>query len=110
MRFPASGIEFQAPGGALPEQADIHLVTDDSMIDAHIPPGALVHIDRGIKATSNDIVLVKLNGALLLRRLVRTSRFTVLHADNHHYLPVIIDRNAQLEICGVAVSVSIQLK
>jgi DNA polymerase V len=82
--------------------------TDDGMIGANIPAGALLVVDRSLKPTNNKIVVCDLNGERKLRRVIKAPKGWVLHADNPNYLPIVLTKDMDFEIFGVVTSVIIE--
>lgn len=80
----------------------------ESMINAHIPDGALLIADRSVKPQSGMIVVAAVNGEYTVRRLVRTRKLLVLHADNPSFRPVPVTPEIQLEVHGVVTAIIIK--
>jgi DNA polymerase V len=79
----------------------------ESMINAHIPDGALVIADRSVKPQSGMIVVAAVNGEYTVRRLVQTRKLLVLHADNPSFRPMPVTADMQLEVHGVVTAIII---
>jgi DNA polymerase V len=58
-------------------------VKGDSMMNAFIPDGALLVVDRSLKAGHGKIIVAVLNGEFTVKRLVKTARSWVLHPETH---------------------------
>jgi DNA polymerase V len=80
----------------------------ESMINAHIPDGALLIADRSVKPQSGMIVVAAVNGEYTVRRLVRTRKLLVLHADNPSFRPIPVTPEIQLEVHGVVTTIIIR--
>ena len=80
----------------------------ESMINAHIPDGALLIADRSIKPQSGMIAVVAVNGEYTVRRLVRTRKLLVLHADNPAFRPMPVTPELHLEVHGVVTAIVIR--
>jgi DNA polymerase V len=80
----------------------------ESMIDAHIPDGALLIADRSLKPQSGMIVVVAINGEYTVRRLVQTRKLLVLHADNASFRPMPVTPDMRLEVHGVVTTIIIR--
>lgn len=77
-------------------------VTGDSMTGAGIFSGDLLIVDRSIKAISGSIVVAKLGGDLICKRLklVKDKVYLVPENPNYKTMEISSDRE-DLEICGV---------
>lgn len=80
----------------------------DSMINAHIPDGALLIADRSVKPQSGMIVVAAVNGEYTVRRLVQTRKLLVLHADNPSFRPMPVTPELHLEVHGVVTTIIIK--
>jgi len=80
----------------------------DSMVQAHIPHGALLIADRSVQPQSGMIVVAEVDGKMTVRRLVRTRKLLVLHADNPAYRPMPVTADTQLRIHGVVTTIIIR--
>ena len=80
----------------------------ESMINAHIPDGALLIADRAVKPQSGMIVVAAVNGEYTVRRLVQTRKLLVLHADNPSFRPMPITPDIRLEVHGVVTAIIIR--
>ena len=83
-------------------------VRGDSMVNAFIPDGALLIIDKSVQALSGMIVVAILNGECTIRRLIHTRRMTVLHPENPLYKPLVITGEMRFEIWGVVTGIVIK--
>jgi DNA polymerase V len=85
-------------------------VDGDSMKDACIPDKSLIVVDRSLKAVTGSIVVAVIDNQFTVKRLVKTPRAWVLHAENTSYKPIVITEDMELVIWGVVIKVIINLK
>lgn len=85
-------------------------VKGESMINACIPDGALLVVDKSIKATHGKIIVAVVNGEFTVKRLVKTPRAWVLHPENTLYKPMVITDDMQFEVWGVVTKILIDPK
>lgn len=85
-------------------------VTGDSMINACIPNGALLVVDRAVRPVSGAIVLAVVNGEFTVRRLVQTRKTLVLHPENPAYKPLPVTEEMEMQVWGVVTAVVIRYK
>jgi DNA polymerase V len=113
MRFPLPDIGNQEDKSFLPTRdtpnSFQYIIEDDSMLNAHAPIGAAVHVDPNIKIETGQIVLASLKGQYHVRRLVKTRKCLVLHPENPAYKPIVITKEMNFKVCGVVTSITIQL-
>jgi SOS-response transcriptional repressors (RecA-mediated autopeptidases) len=83
-------------------------VSGDSMINACIPNGALLVVDRAVRPTNGVIVLAVVNREFTVRRIVQTRRALVLHAENPAYKPMSVTEDMDMHIWGVVTGVVIK--
>jgi len=82
-------------------------VTGDSMIEAFIPDGALLVIDRSVKPVNNKIVLAVLNGELVLKRFIKNSSGIRLMPANPKYPPIPITDDMDFRVWGTVTNIII---
>jgi len=90
-----------------PSATFIIRVKGESMIEAHIPDGALLIVDRSIKPASNMIVLAVLNGELVLKRFIRNSSGIRLMPANSKYPPIPITEDMDFRVWGTVTQIII---
>jgi DNA polymerase V len=83
-------------------------VTGDSMINACIPNGALLVVDRAVRPANGAIVLAIVHGEFTVRRLVQTRKALVLHPENPAYKPLPVTEEMGLQVWGVVTAVVIK--
>lgn len=83
-------------------------VTGDSMINACIPNGALLVVDRALRPSSGTIILAVVNGEFTVRRIVQTRKSLVLHPENPAYKPVPVTEEMEMQVWGVVTGVVIK--
>lgn len=85
-------------------------VSGDSMINASMPNGALLVVDKAIKPVSGMIVLAIVNGEFTVRRIVQTRKALVLHPENPAYKPLTVTEEMNMQIWGVVTAVVVKYK
>ena len=79
----------------------------ESMIGAHIPPNALLVVDRTLRARSGSIVVAVVNGEFTVKRLEKTLNSMRLLPENPKFKPIVITEEMQCEIWGVVKAIVI---
>ncbi|MEO5998863.1 MAG: translesion error-prone DNA polymerase V autoproteolytic subunit [Chitinophagaceae bacterium] len=82
-------------------------VEGESMIEAFIPPKALLLVDKSINASSGHIVVAVLNGEFTVKRLLITQAGTFLTPANPKYKPIRITEEMNFQVWGVVSKVII---
>ncbi|MBC7849325.1 MAG: translesion error-prone DNA polymerase V autoproteolytic subunit [Chitinophagaceae bacterium] len=82
-------------------------VEGDSMINAFIPPGARLVVDRSISAKNGDIVLAVLNGEFTVKFLKKNEYKCWLIPANRKYQDIEITGESNLQVWGVVIHVLI---
>lgn len=85
-------------------------VKGDSMVNAFIPDGALLVVDRSLKAGHGKIIVAVLNGEFTVKRLVKTARSWVLHPENPSYKPIVLTEEMDFKVWGVVTRVLVDPK
>ena len=85
-------------------------VSGDSMINASMPNGALLVVDKAIKPVSGMIVLAVVNGEFTVRRIVQTRKALVLHPENPAYKPLTVTEEMNMQVWGVVTAVVVKYK
>ncbi len=84
-------------------------VTGDSMVDAHIPDGATLVVDRSIAPWNGAIVVAVVNGEFTVKRYERSTEGIRLLPANKKYLPLQITDRMDFHVWGVVTRVIIVL-
>lgn len=82
-------------------------VKGDSMIEANIPDGAWLVVDRSVKPANNMIVVAFLDGEFTVKRLVKNSSGIRLMPANPKYPPIPIREDMNFQIWGTVSKVII---
>ena len=91
-----------------PNATRYYRVTEDSMTGANMPAGALLVVDRSLRASSGNIVVGILDGVFTVRRLIRTARAWILHPENPAYKPIVITPGMNWQVWGVVTASIVQ--
>lgn len=76
-----------------------------SMINAYIPPKALLVVDKVATANNGDIVLAEVNGEFTVRRLKKNEHTCWLCPANNKYPELKITPQMNMTICGVVIRI-----
>jgi DNA polymerase V len=79
----------------------------ESMIGAHIPPHALLVVDRAIKPRNGSIVVAVVDGEFTVKRLEKGLNYLRLVPENPKFKPIEILEGMQFEIWGVVKAIVI---
>lgn len=84
----------------------------ESMTGAHIPSGALLVVDRALKAKHGAIVVAVVDGEYTVKRLsiYLNERKLVPESPNPKFKPIVITEDMQCEIWGVVRAIVIDAK
>lgn len=85
-------------------------VEGDSMIDAHIVPGDLLVVDRGLPPQHGDIVVAEVDGLFTVKELRMRGSRVALVARNRAYPPIILGEDQELLVFGVVTGTVRKLK
>jgi DNA polymerase V len=84
-------------------------VVGDSMIDAFIPPHAIVVVDRSIKPRNNSIVIATLDGENYIKHLVKSRDGIFLLPANDKYNSIKITEHMDFSVWGTVTHVIIDV-
>lgn len=112
MSFPSPARDYAEPRISLDKELIQHPLSTfymhaegDSMIDAFIPPRALLVIDRSLTAKNGDIIVAVKEGEYTVRFLKKDAFSTWLCPANKKYADLQITPDMDITIWGVVTSV-----
>lgn len=73
----------------------------NSMQEAYIPDGAILVVDRSIRAQHGHIVLAILDGEFTVKRFIKTSAGIFLAPENASYKPIQVTPDRDFQVWGV---------
>ncbi len=79
----------------------------ESMINAFIPPGAYLIIDKSMKPKDNMIVIAVINGEFTIKRYINNSSGIRLMPANPKFQPILITEDMDFRVWGVATKIII---
>jgi DNA polymerase V len=82
---------------------------NDSMIEAHIPPGALLVVDKSLRPKNYSIVIASVDSEFLVKYYVKDKGRHTLVPANGKYKTLIIAEDMDFRIWGVVTAVVIQV-
>ncbi len=85
-------------------------VQGDSMIEAHIPPGAWIVVDRSLTPNNMDIIVAILDADLTVKHLKKEGNRCWLLPANKKYQPIEVKEDMRFEVWGVVIHVIHSLK
>ena len=85
-------------------------VKGDSMINACIPDGALLLVDKSLKPKHRDIVVAVVNGEFTTKRLLKTLNKCILQPENPAYKPLEITEEMNFVVWGVVTKIIVDPK
>ena len=85
-------------------------VEGDSMVDAHIPKGAYIVVDKNLRPPHNAIVVGVIHGEVTVKYMVKTQFGLKLIAANKRFKDIEITEDMNFMIWGVVTHVVIDLK
>jgi DNA polymerase V len=83
-------------------------VSGDSMIDANIPDGALLLVDRSIIPVNNNIVVAVVDGDFTVKYFIKNRSGIRLMPANPKYQPIPITDDMQFSIWGTVTRIIIE--
>ena len=78
-----------------------HRVQDEAMSGASVATGDLLVVDRSLKPAHGRLVMVRMDGETLVRRLVHLGRVGRLAAANPAYPDIVLKEGVDHRILGV---------
>ena len=78
------------------------------MINAHIPPNAILIVDKAVKPKNNSIVIAVLNGEFTVKFFLQNQEACMLVPANEKYKPIKITEGMDFTVWGVVTAVIIQ--
>ncbi|MFL5742095.1 MAG: LexA family protein [Flavisolibacter sp.] len=75
-------------------------VSGESMVDAFIPHGSMVIIDRAVRPLNNSIVVATLDGERMIKHLVRTRDGIFLLPANAKFKSIRIEEGMDFSVWG----------
>jgi DNA polymerase V len=84
-------------------------VQGESMVDAFIPNGSMVVIDRSVKPLNNSIVVATVDGERMIKHLVRTRDGIFLLPANDKYRSIRIEEAMDFSVWGTVTHVLIDV-
>ena len=85
-------------------------VEGESMINAFIPPKALLIIDRSITPSSGDIIVAVINGEFTIKRFIKTLNQVYLAPANIKFNSIEINEEMEFKVWGVVSKIIIDPK
>lgn len=82
-------------------------VQGNSMIEANIPDGALLIVDKSIKPSNNQIIVAVIDGEFTVKRLVRNNTGIHLMPANPKFKPLTITEGMDFIVWGTVTKVII---
>ena len=81
---------------------------NDSMIDAHIPPDAILIVDKVVKPHNWSIVIASVNGEFVVKYFIKDREGIKLVPANKKYKTMVIREGEDFAIWGVVTGIVIQ--
>jgi DNA polymerase V len=78
-------------------------VKGDGMITEGICSGDILVVDRAIALSNHKIIIARLDGQLVVRRIMLTGKGLLLISDNHEPLAVSAERD--FEVWGIVIAI-----
>ena len=113
--FPSPASDYMEDGIDLnkelirrPSSTYFFRATGESMIDAHIPPDAILVVDKAVRPRNNSIVLAVVNGEFTVKYFVQQNGECLLLPANPKFKPLRILEGMDFSVWGVVTSVIIK--
>lgn len=90
-----------------PASTFVMKIQGDSMVQASIPPGSYVVIDRSVKPSNNSIIIAVINGEMTCKRLIKKGKTIMLAPENDNYPALVITDEMDFMIWGTVTRVLI---
>lgn len=82
-------------------------VVGNSMIDAHIPPDALLVVDKSLTPKNNQIIVASIDGEFTVKRFIKNSSGIRLMPANKAFLPIPITEFMDFKVWGTVTRIII---
>ncbi len=79
----------------------------ESMINAFIPPGAYLIVDKSLKPSNNMIVIAVINGEFTIKRYTNSGSEVWLMPANPEFQPIPISEDMDFKVWGVVTKIII---
>ncbi len=107
MDYMEEEIDFNKLLSPRPSSTFLVKVEGDSMLEAFIPPGAYLVVDRSVKPSNNMIVVAVVNGEFTVKRFIQNSSGIRLMPANPRYQPIPITEGTEFSIWGTVTNIII---
>lgn len=85
-------------------------VMGESMIDAHMPVGSILIVDRSIRCKNGSIVVAVIDGDFTVKRYHQSLSGVKLLPENKRFRPIEIHEFTAFEVWGVVTNIVISTK
>ena len=85
-------------------------VVGNSMIEAHIPPDALLIVDKSITPKNNQIIVAVIDGEFTVKRFIKNSSGIRLMPANKAFQPIPITEEMDFRVWGTVTRIIIDAK
>ena len=82
-------------------------VVGNSMIDAYIPPNALLVVDKSLTPKNNQIIVASVDGDFTVKRFIKNSSGVRLMPANKAFLPIPITEFMDFKVWGTVTRIII---
>ena len=117
MSFPSPARDYAEKGIDLnkvliqhPHATFFMYAESDAMVDAHMPQGSLLVIDRAVDAKNGDIVIAVVNGEFIVRYLRKNEYTCWLYPANRKLREMKITPEMNMEVWGVVIHIVVNPK